>query len=320
MRMTTTALIASLLLAVSLAAVAAEPCRYSAPRNAELDAAGLHALAIELGASRLVIRGQPGLDHIVVHGTACASNPRWLGDIKVETARSGATAHLIVDNGNHDVATGLLGVGGVYAYAKLDVRVPDTLATSLVVGSGTADAAALARLDATIGSGDLKATQIPGELGLRVGSGDVVASGVGSLALGSLGSGDVGVQRVGGAATVGAVGSGDLTLGGVRGGVTLESLSSGDVKLTSIGGGVTAGSVGSGDLVIRNVTGNVSVRAVDSGDVSVHAAAGNVHADSVASGDFDADGVGGNFSVGAVGSGDVSHRNVKGRVSVPRHD
>lgn len=318
MRRTTTALIASALLAVSLAAVAAEPCRYSAPRNAELSAAGLHALAVELGANRLVIRGRPGLTRIVVHGTACASNPHWLQDVKVETARSGATAHLIVDNGNHDIATGLF--GGVYAYAKLDVQVPDTLAASLVIGSGTADAEALARLEATVGSGDLKAAKIPGELGLRVGSGDVVASDVGSLAVGSLGSGDVSVQRVGGAATVGAVGSGDLTLQDVRGGVTLEALSSGDVKLASIGGGVTAGSVGSGGLVIRGVTGNVSVRAVDSGDVSVHAATGNVHADSVASGDFDADGVGGNFSVGAVGSGDVGHRNVKGRVSVPRHD
>jgi hypothetical protein len=317
MRKTPTVLLAFSLLALAAVATAAEPCRYSAPRNVELDAAGLKTLAVELGPNRLVIRGQPGLTRIVVHGTACASNARWLDDVKVEATRSGTVAHLIADNGNHDVVTGLFGDHS--AYARLDVEVPAALATSLTVGSGTADAGGLAALDATVGSGDLKAARISGGLGLRVGSGDAVATDVGSLALASLGSGDVTVQRVGGAATLGTVGSGDLTLQDVRGGVTLESLASGDVKLTTIGG-VTAGSIGSGDLVVRDAGGNVLVRALGSGDVDVHGAGGNVHADSVGSGDFKVDGVGGEFSVGAVGSGDVAHRGVRGKVSVPQRD
>ncbi len=318
MRKTLAVLIALPLLATALATLAAEPCRYSAPRNAELDAAGLQALAIGLGANRLTLRGQPGLARIIVHGTACASQAGWLDDVKVETTRRGTTAHLIADNGGHDISAGLF--GGSYAYVKLDVEVPNTLATRLTVGSGTADAAALARLDATIGSGDLQLADVAGPLRLRVGSGDVVANRIGSVVVDGLGSGDVTLQHAGGPVAIGAVGSGDLTLDHVRGGVTLDSLASGDVKLTSIGDGVTAGSVGSGDLVIHDVAGNVSVRAVSSGEVSVHRASGNVHADSVGSGDFKADGVGGDFSVGEVGSGDVDHRGVKGKVSVPRHD
>lgn len=318
MRKSTTAVLALLLLVCSLAAIAAEPCRYSAPRNADFDAAGLQALALELGPNVLTLRGEAGLTRIVVHGTACASNRDWLPQVKIDTARSGAMLHLIADNGDHDVNLSLF--GGSYAYLKLDVRVPAALATRLTIGSGDADAARLARLDATVGSGGLKLAGITGPLVLRVGSGDVVGSAVGSLDLASLGSGNVSLTGVGGAAAVDTVGSGDLALKDVRGGVTLQALASGEVKLDTVAGGVTVGSVGSGDLAARQVTGNVSVRALASGDVRVHDAKGNVHADSVDSGSFAADGVGGDFTVGELGSGDASHRDVKGKVSAPRHD
>lgn len=318
MRKTATAVLVLLLSACPLGALAAQPCRYSAPRNLDLDAAGLKALALELGPNVLTLRGEAGLTRIVVQGTACASNRDWLPQVKLDTARSGATVHLIADNGGHDVDLSLF--GGRYAYLKLEVRVPAALATSLTVGSGEADVAGLARLGATVGSGDLKLAGITGPLALRVGSGDVVGGQVGSLELASLGSGDVSLTGVGGAAAIGAVGSGDLKLKNVKGGVTLQELASGTVKLDTVTGGVTAGSVGSGELAIRDVTRNVSVRAVASGDVSVHRAGGNVHADSVDSGSFAADGVGGDFTIGDLGSGDVSHRGVKGRVSVPQHD
>jgi DUF4097 and DUF4098 domain-containing protein YvlB len=313
-----TLLASASLLAVSLAAGAAEQCRYSAPRNAELDAAGLKLLAFDLGRNDLVIQGERGLTKITVRGTACASNEAWLKDVQVETARHGDTASITADNGDHGIILSLF--GGSYAYLKLDVRVPQSLAVKLKEGSGDANASNLAALDATLGSGDLRVNGVAGEFGLSVGSGDVVASHVGSLNLSSMGSGDVSVDGVSGDAHVGSVGSGDLGLHNVKGNVSVGSVSSGDVKLAGVGGSVTAGSVGSGDFDVSNVKGDVSVKSVSSGDVDIEQAGGNVRADSIGSGDFDATGVGGDLSVGAIGSGDVHHRGVKGKVSVPRND
>ncbi len=307
----------SCLLAMSLSA-GAEACRYSAPRKAEIDAAGLQSATVEIGPDDLAIHGVPGLAKIVVRGTACASNPKWLRDVQVETARQGDAASVIARDGRHGIVFSLF--GSSYAYLKLDVSVPRSLAVKLREGSGDASVAQVAALDAALGSGDLKVDGVAGAFGLGVGSGDAVARDVGSLAISALGSGDVRVDTVHGDAHVGSVGSGDLKLADVKGDVSLGSLASGDVKLSGVGGSVKADSVGSGDLIVRDVTGDVSVGAVASGSVSIARAGGNVHAGSVGSGDFDANVVGGNFSVDALGSGGASHRNVKGKVSVPHED
>jgi DUF4097 and DUF4098 domain-containing protein YvlB len=306
------------LLALSFTAMGAEHCRYNAPRNAEINAAGLKLLAVQIGPDDLTIHGEPGLTNVVVRGTACASDQSWLPEIKLEAGRQGDTANVVAHDRDHAINFSFF--GSSYAYLKLDVRVPQSLAIKLQEGSGDAKVGNVAALDASLGSGDLKVDGVAGRFGLRVGSGDVVASDVGSLDLSSLGSGDASVDGIHGDARIGGAGSGDLSLNDVKGGVSLGSVASGDVKVAGVGGSFDAKSVGSGELIVSDVTGHVSVGAVASGGVKVSRAGGNVHVDSVGSGDFNADGVGGDFSVGSVGSGDVGHRNVKGRVSVPRDD
>lgn len=307
------------LLVLSLGAGAAEHCRYSAPRNAELDAVGLKQLTVQIGPDELVLHGDPGATKVEVRGTACASNEKWLQEIQVEAVRQGDGATVTAHDRDHGIHLSLF--GDSYAYLKLDVTVPQSLAVTLKEGSGDAAVHHVAALDATVGSGDLKADAIAGELGLVVGSGDAVANHVGSLKLSSVGSGDVSVDGVQADARVGSVGSGDLALRNVTGGVTIDSIASGDATLANVGGSVKVGSVGSGDLVVRGVKGDVAVGSVSSGDVSIERAGGSVRADSVGSGSFGALDVGGDFSVGSVGSGDIRHRDVKGKVSVPqRHD
>lgn len=306
------------LLLLSFGAGAAERCRYSAPRNAELDAAGLAQLSVEIGPDDLVLHGEPGLAKVVVRGTACASDEKWLPDIQVEAARHGDAASIIARDRDRGVHLSLFGTS--YAYLRLDVAVPQSLAVKLKQGSGDASASRLAALAATLGSGDLKASGIAGEFGLAVGSGDAVADNVGSLDLSSVGSGDVSVDGVRGDARVGSVGSGDLGLKNVTGSVSIDSVASGDATLAGIGGNVKVGSVGSGDLVIHDAKGNVTVDSTASGDVNIVRTGGNVHAGSVGSGEFGVLGVGGDFTVGAVGSGDIRHRDVRGKVSVPRGD
>ncbi|HLI17728.1 MAG TPA: DUF4097 family beta strand repeat-containing protein [Rhodanobacteraceae bacterium] len=306
------------LLAMSLCAGAAEQCRYSAPRNAEIDAAGLKLLSAEIGPDDLNIQGEPGLAKIEVHGTACASDEKWLQDVQVETARHGDTASVIAQDGHHENIFSLF--GNSYAYLKLDLRVPQSLAIKLKQGSGDTHASNIAALDASLGSGDLDLDGVAGEFRLDMGSGDVKARKVGSFNLTDLGSGDVGVDGVQGDAQVGSIGSGDLTLANIKRDMSIDTIGSGDVKITGVGGSLKLGHISSGGLVIRNVTGDVTVGSISSGDVSITNAGGNVHADHLSSGGFGADGVGGDFSVGSVGSGDVHHHGVKGKVSVPRSD
>ncbi len=173
-------------------------------------------------------------------------------------------------------------LGNHYAYMKLRASVPDTVAVQLKVGSGDAsvDGARVASVDA--GSGDVRASRIRGELTAAIGSGDLEADDIGSLHLLSIGSGDASFRNVRGASKVGSVGSGDLGISATRGPVEIGSVGSGDVDLADIGGSVTVGSIGSGDI--------------------------------------DADGVRGGLTVRSVGSGDVGHRNVSGRIDLPRKD
>ncbi|GAB3303345.1 DUF4097 family beta strand repeat-containing protein [Luteimonas notoginsengisoli] len=173
-------------------------------------------------------------------------------------------------------------IGNHYAYMKLRASVPDTVAVQLKVGSGNASVEGARAASVDTGSGDVRASRIRGELTAAIGSGDLEADDVGSLHLLSVGSGDATFRNVRGASKVGSVGSGDLGISATRGPVEIGSVGSGDVDLEDIGGSVTVGSIGSGDI--------------------------------------DADGVRGDLGVRSVGSGDIGHRNVSGRVELPREN
>ena len=247
-------------LAVSLLVFAtiagAEECRYSAPRNAGIDAAGLHSLLLRLGSSDLDIRGVPGLNRIEVRGTACASKQEWLKDMQVSTGRSGDQAKV---DAEHYTDTSIFNLfGDSYAYLKLQVRVPQTLAVKIYSGSGDMQANGLASLDVDTGSGDLIADDIAGSVALQLGSGDVHVDGV---------QGDVQADHSG---------SGDLSFSNVRGSVRVGSTGSGDIGFTDIGRDAEVGSTGSGDVTANGVGGNFTVRATGSGDVRYHDVKGKV--------------------------------------------
>jgi len=262
-------------------AASAGPCRYSASRNVDLDAATLKSVLLNLGPTDAHVRGVAGLSQVEVRGTACASNPDWLQDLQIDTSRSADDATVTVRTGDHGMTFGLFGLSR-YAYMKLSVSVPARLAVAIDSGSGDVVAAALQALDFQSGSGDLRASDISGPLALQLASGDVDAQRVGSVQLRSTGSGDVSVSEV-------------------RGDVHADHSGSGDLHFSDVGGNVWVGSIGSGDLHLENVARNVQVGGIGSGDVVV-------------------DDVGGDLEIGAAGSGDVSYHGVKGAVHVPKGD
>jgi len=267
---------AALALLVTAGAAAAEPCHYSAPRNVDLDATSLRSVLLNLGATDAHVQGVAGLTKIEVQGTACASNPRWLDDLRIDASRSGSEAAVTARTGNHDNSFGPFGYAR-YAYLKVSVSVPLELAVAIKSGSGDVVAGSLASLDFRSGSGDLKASEITGALTLEIGSSDVEARRIGSVDLRGSGSGDVSVSDVRGDVRGDRDGSGDLNFSEVRGNVSFGSVGSGDLRLERIGGSVQLDSIGSGDVVVDDVTGNLQIGAAGSGDVSIHGVKGTVH-------------------------------------------
>ncbi len=254
-------------------AAAAMPCRHSAPRNASVEASGLHRLSLQLGSADLQIHGVKGMHTIEVHGTACASDAASLKDLQVDSARHGETATVTARNRTHG---GFHMSGNHYAYLKLQVRVPQSLAVRIESGSGDMRATRLASLDVDSGSGDLQADHIGGALTLQLGSGDVQARQIGSVDLRGTGSGDVRAEGVHGDVKVQRSGSGDLTFRNVGGAVGIRSSGSGDITLGHVAHDVDIGSTGSGDVTANDVGGNFSVHANGSGDIRYHAVKGSV--------------------------------------------
>jgi DUF4097 and DUF4098 domain-containing protein YvlB len=271
--------IIALLLTAALPLSAGAECRYSEPRNADMDAAGLNALSFTLGSTDMEIHAVQGLTKVEVRGMACASDASWLKDLQIGSNRHGNAAAVVAKNNHRDTGSGFSGAR--YAYLKLQVRMPASLAVDVDSGSGDVKADGLASLDFGSGSGDLDARNIGGTLKLALGSADVEARQVG--------------------------------------GVELDQTGSGDVHVDGVRGDVRAGRSGSGDLTFDNVTGHVNIGDVGSGDITLNHVGREVKIDSIGSGDVDADGIGGDFTVSASGSGsgDIRHENVKGKVSVP---
>jgi hypothetical protein len=266
---------AALAMLIVAGAAAAEPCHYSAPRNVDLDAIRLRSLLLNLGSTDAHVQGVAGLTRIEVHATACASNPEWLDDLKIDASRNGSEATVTARTGDHDNSFGPLGYSR-YAYLKLSVNVPPELAVAINSGSGDVVAGSLASLDFRSGSGDLRASQITGALALELGSSDVEAHDIGSVDLRGSGSGDVSVSDVRGDVRADHDGSGDLNFSDVRGNVSLGSVGSGDLRLEKIGGSIKVDSVGSGDVLVDEVAGDLQIGATGSGDVSIHGVKGTV--------------------------------------------
>ena len=246
---------AALLLA-PLAAFAATPCKYEAPRNLQLDLAGVRAVQIEVHSHDLHLTGSDSARGLSLTGRACASDKAALDGLQVTQRRQGDQLLLDIGGDNH-FSMSLF--GNSYANLEVTVQLPANLPVTLSVGSGDADVTGVQQLQSNVGSGDLHVHQVSGKFSTSVGSGDVDATDIGSLELGSVGSGDFKVDGIKGDARVGSVGSGDVTLRKVGGSVHADTLGSGDFTVSDVAGDFSLGAKGSGDVNHSGVKGKVSV-------------------------------------------------------------
>jgi hypothetical protein len=246
---------AALMLA-PLAAFAATPCKYEAPRNLQLDLAGVRTVQIEVRNHDLHLTGSDGARGLTLTGRACASDKAALDGLQVIQRRQGDQLLLDIGGENH---FSLSLFGSSYANLEVAVQLPANLPVTLSVGSGDAEVSGVQQLQSNVGSGDLHVRQISGKFGTSVGSGDVNATDIGSLELGSVGSGDFKADGIKGDARVGSIGSGDVGLRKVGGSVHADTLGSGDLTVSDVAGDFSLGAKGSGDVNHFGVKGKVSV-------------------------------------------------------------
>lgn len=251
----------------------ASECRFTAQRDFDVDAAGLHTLAVALGSSDIKVEGVPGLAKVEVRAKACASDQDWLAGLDVDQQRHGDTLTITPRNQREGSWHWL---SSSYAYIDLHVRVPAALAVDIKGSSGDADVAGVAALNFDASSGDLRVNHVAGAVEVGVSSGDVEGGDVGSIDVRHTSSGDIRLRDVRGNVDVAHSGSGDLSFDNVGGGVRIGDVGSGDVRVGHVDGDVSVVSIGSGDVDATSIGRGLSVGSKGSGDVSYHDVRGSV--------------------------------------------
>ncbi|RYD15734.1 MAG: hypothetical protein EOP90_07250 [Lysobacteraceae bacterium] len=242
----------------------AEPCAFSAPRDFDVDAAGIQTLVLALESDDIDIEGVAGLERIEVRAKACASSEDRLPDLIVDQQRTGKDFAITSRARPSEFRL----FGSSYAYIDFTLRVPERMVVGIRGSSGDAKVRKVAALDFETTSGDLVADAIAGSIGVRTSSGDVHGRGSGSVEIRSTASGDIKLADVRGDVKVARSGSGDLRFADVGGHVDIGSVGSGDVSLQRVTGNVLVGAIGSGDVEAVDIGGALAVRSSGSGDVT----------------------------------------------------
>lgn len=245
-------------------AVAWDDCDHTVPRNLDLDAAGVATLEVMARAGSLDIRGEDGLQQIVVRGTACAGSAETLAQIRLVERRNGD--RLIVAAELPETSGGW----GFSDYSRLDLelRVPSHLALKVSDSSGDAEISGVASLDVDDSSGELRVSNIAGDLRVDDSSGDIDIRQIGgNLLVSSDSSGDIDIDDVVGDVLIEDDSSGDIDIRRVRGDAVVEDDSSGDIRFTAIGGGARVGDDSSGSIEANDIGRDFVVERDGSGSI-----------------------------------------------------
>ncbi len=254
---TALSIVVPLLAAAALApgAVYAAQCAYSAPRNLQLDLAGVQSVRIEVHNHDVHVRGASA-SGLTLTGRACASDRAALDDLTITQKRQGS--ELLLELGSRSRNVFRL-FGGTYAYLDVTLQLPASVPVVVNVGSGDAEVTGVQQVKAQVGSGDLNVSNIAQRFAASVGSGDIHAKDVGALEIGAVGSGDFKASAVRGDVRVGSIGSGDVQLRQIGGSVHAQTLGSGDLVVEGAGGDFSLDTKGSGDVTHSGIKGKVSV-------------------------------------------------------------
>jgi len=256
-------IIAGAALAASVVA-RADDCEFTAQRQGKIDIGDATKISITARAGEFELVGVKGAKEISGSGRACASSQAWLDEIQIHTRREGDTVFLNV--GIPDTDKVKVSWGNNYATLDLKVTVPDNIAVTAIDSSGEASVSNLASLDMTDSSGELRITDIAGDLIVRDSSGELRIKNVGSVKLNDS-SGDIEIDGVAKDVHVEVDSSGSMDIERVKGNVIIDQDSSGDIEIADVGGEVRIDTDSSGGVSVRRVEGGFSLGRKSSGDV-----------------------------------------------------
>lgn len=231
-------------------------CEHSAERDATVDAAGASVIEIAARAGDLVIRGR-GNDTVDVRGTACASSPGLLEDIRVVAERRGDLVVVEVEIPDAEWSW-----RDRYASLDLSIDVPDGVLLAVRDSSGDIEIRNVAGGTVHDSSGDLEIHQVAGDLELHDSSGDIDVRGARGEVRVRDSSGDIDVRDSGSLLVV-ADSSGEIDARDIAGHVLVKRDSSGGITAVRVAGDFTVESDGSGGIEYRDVGGRVSVPSDD---------------------------------------------------------
>lgn len=255
------------------AAPAMDLCEHSAERNLDVDASGIEALNLLARAGELEVRGEAGLEQVVVRGKACASDADRLDAIQLTHGASGGILTVAVEM--PEQVSGWF--GNSYQRLDLDVRVPARLALDLADSSGEARVRGVASAKVQDSSGELVIEDIAGDLQVTDSSGDIDVRNIGGDFLVPMdSSGDIDAREVAGNVRVLRDSSGDIRLREVRGDARVENDSSGDIRFADVDGSAFVGTDSSGSILAERIGRDFTVERDSSGGIRHEDVAGQV--------------------------------------------
>jgi hypothetical protein len=227
-------------------------CDNTAPRSANVSAAGATRVVVIGRAGSLHVTGRRGAGEVRATGTACASDRESLDRIKLTGTRNGSEVRIEVEIPDWS------GIGWHETALDLEVTVPAEVALVVEDGSGDTKIENTGSLEVSDGSGDLDIRGVSGNLRVRDGSGDLTIRDVTGEVTITDGSGDIDLNGAA-AVTVLADGSGGLDVRNVRRNVVVESKGSGELHVADVGGDFRVLHKGSGDIDYERVAGKVDL-------------------------------------------------------------
>lgn len=190
----------------------------TAERKAVISTAGARAVRIVARAGSLRIEGRRGLTEARAHGTARATHPDDLDDVRLVVERHDDTVYVET----------LFSDSNQSRFQSLDlvVELPADLPLDVHDGSGDTEIRGVGEIDVHDGSGVLRVSEAGGPVRIWDGSGDIRVSHVqGGVEVVRDGSGSIHVEDIDGDFLVERKGSGGIHFADVRGRLSLPNRS-----------------------------------------------------------------------------------------------
>src|SRR5262245_54278616 len=138
-----------------------DECRFSASREATLDAASAVHIYVTAGAGHLRVEGKPGIRHARIRGTACASDRNYLDRIKLTATRQGDRIHVSANEEDLRLR------GRAYARLHVVIEVPENLAATINHGMGELNLSGTGPLQVKDGPGNITIHDVNGAVSVE---------------------------------------------------------------------------------------------------------------------------------------------------------